>query len=372
MIQPGAVKVFIVEDEALIAMELQDRLQDRGYIICGHAARGERAIEEIPNSGADLILMDVRLAGKLSGIDTVRSLRTRCDIPTVFLTAFADGRCLHDAGEAGAYGYLVKPFQADEVHTTIQTALTRFRLERELRQSNAELQQFASAVSHDLRQPLRAVSGHLDLVERRSPDGLTPAAADHLRRARAAVARMDAMVVQLLEYSSVGSGNDDIETFPSNKALDEALAFLAPAIRESNARIETSGEWPVVSVNSLQLVRVFQNLIGNALKFHKPDAPPSIIVSSTTKDRLWRVEISDDGIGIDPADLERVFGVFTRLHGRDRFEGFGLGLAICRRIVDRYRGTITAVSDGPGRGCRISFELPDIADPGASALGSAA
>ena len=372
MIQPDAVKIFIVEDEALIAMELQDRLEDRGYVVCGHAARGERALEQIPHSGADLILMDVRLAGQLSGIDTVRALRTRCDIPAVFLTAFADTPCLRDAGEAGAYGYLIKPFQADEVHTTIQTALTRFHLERELRQSNAELQQFASAISHDLRQPLRAVSGHLDLLERRSTNGLEPAAADHLRMARAAVSRMDAMVVQLLEYSSIGSGTDDIETFQSREALDEALAFLEPAIRETDARIETTGEWPMVSVNSLQLVRVFQNLIGNALKFRKPGASPNIVVASAVKGTLWRVDISDDGIGIEPSRLERVFRVFTRLHGRDCYEGFGLGLAICRRIIDRYHGRISATSEGLGHGCRIGFELPDITTSRAASVNSAA
>jgi signal transduction histidine kinase len=360
MIKSEPIRVFIVEDEALIAMELQDRLEDRGYVVCGHAARGERAIEQIPDSGADVILMDIRLAGQLSGVDTVRALRDRCDVPAVFLTAFADGRCLRDAGEAGAYGYLVKPFQADEVHTTIQTALTRFRLERELRQSNAELQQFASAVSHDLRQPLRAVSGHLDLVERRSSNGLEPTAAEHLQRARAAVARMDAMVVQLLEYASIGSGTDDIETFASRESLDESLAFFDSTIRESKARIDIIGEWPLISANSLEMMRVFQNLIGNALKFRNPDTPPHIIVASAREDRLWRVSIADNGIGIEPAHIERVFGVFARLHGRDRYEGFGLGLSICRRIVDRYSGRISASSNGLGLGCRIGFELPDV------------
>ncbi len=357
--------VFVVEDEALIALELVDRLQARGFRICGQAAHGEHALQQIPTSGADIVLMDIRLAGRMTGLEPARRLRERCDVPVVFLTAFSDGRCLKDADEVGAYGYLVKPFQVDELNATLRTALNRHALERRLKQSNADLHRFAAAISHDLRQPLRAVAGHLELLDRQLHQNPDHGVRERVQMARNAAARMDAMIVGLLEYSSIGEPAIDgqIEAVPvqsSRAALNQAIEFLEPVTTACGASIVIDGDWPLVEVDGSDLVRLFQNLIGNACKFRQVETAPHIRVHATVEGRDWSVAISDNGIGIEPRRLDDVFGVFSRLHGRDRYEGFGLGLAICRRIVERYDGRIRAESKGENLGTTMVFELPDV------------
>ncbi len=355
-------RIFVVEDEALIAMELSDRLERRGYEVCGQAAQGERALEAIPESGAALVLMDINLAGALNGIETAARLRERYDVPVVFLTAYSDGRCLQGAGAAGAYGYLVKPFQIDELHATIQTALCKHAMEQRLRQSNADLEQFASAISHDLRQPIRAVSGHLQLLERRMPSDLEPNVREHLDFAQAALRRMDAMIAELLDYSRIGHGSVPRDWIDSREPYRRALEFLGPAIVEAGAEIEDDGEWPRIQASPQELTRLFQNLIGNALKFRDAERSVRIRIVSEQIGARWRVGVHDNGIGIEPRHLDRLFKIFGRLHSRARYEGLGMGLAICRRIVERHQGRIEASSEGEGHGSVFTFELPLNAD----------
>ncbi|MFA6543472.1 MAG: response regulator [Limisphaerales bacterium] len=132
--------IFLVEDEALIAMELRDRLTALGYTVCGQAARGELALEKIPALAPDIVLMDIRLAGALNGVETALRLRERCDVAVVFLTAFSDTELIQQVGAAGSFGYLVKPFEERELHATLQVALCRHAADRQLREANRQLQ----------------------------------------------------------------------------------------------------------------------------------------------------------------------------------------------------------------------------------------
>lgn len=229
--------------------------------------------------------------------------------------------------------------------------------------SNADLDQFAYSVSHDMRQPLRMIAGHLQLLERALRGQLDEDTRENLKFALEGAQRMNAMIVSLLDYSRVGRKSDAEEILASRESLDEALGFLAPSIEETQASVEVNGEWPALRASRNELTRLFQNLLGNALHYHEPGQAPRIEVDSSTLldaagNSLWRVSIRDHGIGIDPQQIGRLFQFFSRLQTRERFEGTGMGLALCRRIVEHYQGRIWVESAGTGQGSCFVLEIP--------------
>lgn len=231
-----------------------------------------------------------------------------------------------------------------------------------LQRSNTDLEQFAYSVSHDMRQPLRMITGHLQLLERSLRDQLDEDGRENMGFAIDGAKRMDAMIVSLLEYSRVGRKTESKRWVDSRAGLDEALDFLAPAIAERQAAIKVDGDWPQLFASPDELTRLFQNLVGNALKFHDKTQTPQVdifsAVSQTSEQHCWRVSIRDYGIGIDPAQIDRLFQFFSRLQSRARFEGTGMGLALCRRIVEHHQGRIWVESAGEGQGCTFIVELP--------------
>lgn len=227
-----------------------------------------------------------------------------------------------------------------------------------LQRSNADLERFAYSVSHDMRQPLRAIAGHLQLLERGLTDRLDENSRENLSFALDGAKRMDAMIVSLLEYSRVGRKTKPKTEMRSREALDEALFFLEPAIRQSGAVIDTHGPWPTIFASLEELTRLFQNLIGNALKYQEPDNVPKIAIQSSVDGNNWQVAITDNGIGIDPSQSDRLFQFFSRLQARSRFDGTGMGLALCRRIVENHGGQIGLAFAEPGKGATFMFTIP--------------
>lgn len=228
-----------------------------------------------------------------------------------------------------------------------------------LKRSNAELEQFAYVASHDLRQPLRMVNSYVQLLERTLAARLDDDTREMMHFAADGAKRMDQMLVSLLEYSRVGRKGEPLAPLNSRNAVDEALHFLAPAIQETQASVRVAGDWPNVMVSRDEFTRLWQNLIGNALKYRAVDRTPHIDVTVTPEEQGWRFCVADNGIGIDPAQFERLFKVFQRLHPRDQYEGYGIGLAIARKIVERHGGHIWVESDGADLGCRFCFNLPE-------------
>ena len=229
------------------------------------------------------------------------------------------------------------------------------RRSAELMRSNAELEQFAYICSHDLQEPLRMVTSFLGLVEERYHEPLDERGRGYIRRAIESASRMQRMVRDVLSYSRVGRGERAQEVFSLELVLDEALANLQMAIKRNGARIERS-VLPTVRGNRLQLVQLFQNLIGNALKF-RGESPPVIRIEVVDAGTAWRFTVTDNGIGIDPAHHQRIFQVFQRLHGRERFEGTGIGLSLCQKIVAAHGGNIGLTSN-LGGGASFWFSLP--------------
>ena len=236
-------------------------------------------------------------------------------------------------------------------------------IEAELRRSNAELEQFAYAASHDLRQPLRMIASYLQLLEQELGDTLNDEHRQYLHFATDGAKRMDQMLVALLDYSRIGRKGAAMAVMDSREALDEALLFLRPAIAEAGAQIQIDGTWPHLVTSRDELTRLFQNLIGNAVKYRAEGQVPKIAVTAEPVGNDWRVTVRDNGIGIAPGQIGRLFQVFQRLQARTKYEGVGVGLALCRKIVEHHGGRIWAESAGDGRGCVFTFTLPVSEEP---------
>ena len=228
----------------------------------------------------------------------------------------------------------------------------------ELARSNEELQQFAYVASHDLQEPLRAVSGFLKLLDERYKTRLDEKAREFIDFAVEGASRMSQLVRDLLEYSRVASKGTELLPTDAERALAKALANLHVAIQESEAAV-THDELPAVMGDPTQVMQLFQNLVGNAIKFCAPDRPCRVHVSARKEGDMWEFAVRDNGIGI-PADAhDRIFVIFQRLHARDRYGGTGIGLAICKKIVERHGGTIR-VESTPGEGSAFLFTLPEV------------
>ena len=226
----------------------------------------------------------------------------------------------------------------------------------ELARSNEELQQFAYVASHDLQEPLRMISSYVQLLERRYGTMFDADAKEFMEFVVDGATRMKRLIEDLLAYSRVGTRGREIRLTECEAVLQRALVNLRAAIDASGATI-TYDPLPSVIADGSQLVQLFQNLIGNAIKFRSADAP-RIHVGALEQDDAWVVSIQDNGLGISAQHFERIFAMFQRLHGKDEYPGTGIGLAICKKIVDRHGGRIWVASQ-PGRGCTFSFTLPN-------------
>jgi PAS domain S-box-containing protein len=244
------------------------------------------------------------------------------------------------------------------IWSIIEDVTAQRAAENEIRRSNAELEQFAYAVSHDLRQPLRMVGSYLQLLGRALEGQLDADTRQCLDYALEGARRMDQMILSLLDYSKVGRKGTPMALLASREALDEALAFLGPEQAATGGTVTVAGEWPELIASHDELARLFQNLVGNALKYHAAGQRPLVEVTAYAQPAWLRVEVRDHGIGIAEGQAGRLFHVFSRLQSRARYEGSGIGLALCRKIVERHGGRIGVESAGEGRGSCFWFELP--------------
>lgn len=212
------------------------------------------------------------------------------------------------------------------------------KLNQQLTESNKELEQFAYVASHDLQEPLRMVSSFLQLLEKKYRSQLDEAALQYIHFAVDGSDRMKTLINDLLRFSRVGTSTDEIVPVDCNDIVANVIKVYDQKIRENNAIVEISG-LPVVKANKTQVEQLFQNLIGNALKYRGKETP-HIEVGCEEDEALWRFYVKDNGIGIDPRFYDKVFVIFQRLHGKGEYGGTGIGLAICKKIVERHGGKI--------------------------------
>ncbi len=227
---------------------------------------------------------------------------------------------------------------------------------QELARSNAELEQFAYLASHDLQEPLRMVASYTQLLGERYKGRLDAEADKFIDYAMDGAVRMQRLITDLLTYSRLDKAGESFQLCECAGVVDQAMINLGAAIRETAATV-TCGNLPVLMANKTQMVQLLQNLLGNAIKFRREFVPPHVHVSAKLDGNDWLFAVTDNGIGIAPEYFDRIFQVFQRLHTRRQYSGTGIGLAICKRIVEYHGGRIWVESDTE-RGTTFYFTMP--------------
>jgi light-regulated signal transduction histidine kinase (bacteriophytochrome) len=237
-----------------------------------------------------------------------------------------------------------------------QADLTAKRYAAELERSNQELEHYAYVLSHDLQEPVRTVTGFLDLLARRYGDQLDRAGLKLLEYAVEGAQQMGEMAQGLLDLSRVTTRGQPFAPVDTGVLLQEALDLLRVMIQERGAQVKYS-PLPVVPADARQLRQVFQNLVENGIKFQRDGVTPQVHVTAQRQDQAWVISVQDNGIGLDLGETDRIFNVFQRLHTAEEYPGMGIGLAVCRKIIERHGGRVWVESE-PGAGATFKFTLP--------------
>ena len=355
---PRPLKVLLIEGDgdhaALIQCQLGRARDRRVEVECtDRLASAERLLRQ---DRFDAVVTDLRLPDSDDSQTLARILALAPELPVIVLTSLDEPELATQAVQQGAQDYLVKSqITEDLLQRSIRYAIERARHARELERSNRELERFAHLVAHEVKTPLSIVQYSCDLLERYK-DRLDREAWEFIIATRNAVQGLGETIDELLQYASVGAHNATLMPVDCGAALKEALSNLQLAISETGARI-THDALPTVTADIAQLRLLLQNLVGNAVKYHRPGVAPQVHVSATRDNGSWRFAVSDNGIGIEPQHQERIFGMFERLHTADEYPGTGIGLAICKRIVEQHGGRIW-VESAPGEGSTFFFTLP--------------
>ena len=351
-------KVLIAEDNSELAQYISTLLSGlcQTYI----TGDGAQALNAARSWKPDLILSDVMMPN-VDGLELARKIKSDSalsNIPVVLLTALTHQDALLKGWESGADEYLFKPFHPQELTVRIKSmlALVEARRQREHESKRRkELEEFAYIASHDLKEPMRTISVYTEKLQQTLNIPDEAEGKKWLEFTLAAVKRMQILVRDLIRYSVVDREDGPIELTDSNACLAEAVQNLQASIFESGATL-THDDLPGVRAVPSQLTQLFQNLIGNALKYRSKEAPRIHITSKRLANDLI-FSIKDNGIGFDPEYAERIFIIFKRLHNKDEYSGTGIGLAICKKIVEKHGGRIWANS-APGNGSNFQFSFP--------------
>jgi signal transduction histidine kinase len=365
----NVLKVLQLEDSSEDAELVARELRVSGYDVVSHTAQDPRQFrEQVRAFRPDIILADYNL-GQWKGIEAVEILRQEgMDIPLILVTGALGDVTAVECIKQGATDYLLKDSLA-RLPIAVRRALKEQQLRRqrkeaeeelahsveELARSNQDLEQFAYVASHDLQEPLRMVAAYTELLAEKYKGRLDEQADKYIRYAVDGATRMQTLIQDLLAFSRAGRREMEMGETDCNTVVDLALLNLEAAVRDTGAQI-VRGQLPTVPGNSAQLGQVFQNIVGNAIKFHGPE-PPSIGIFADRIGDEWLFSVADNGIGVAPDRRADVFTAFTRLHTREEYPGNGIGLAICKKIIERHNGRIW-VESGPGGGASFKFALP--------------
>jgi signal transduction histidine kinase len=374
--------VLLLEDSALDAELVLRALRQDGFEVTAVIVQDEIGFtRELRTRSAQIILADYNLPSwsGMAALEVVR--REELDIPMILVSGALGDMTAVECIKRGITDYILKDRLA-RLPQAVRRALEEKRLRQlrqqadedlarkaeELTRSNADLEQFAYVASHDLQEPLRMVAAYTQLLSERYKGQLDANADKFIGYASEGALRMQVLIQDLLAFSRVGRADSKSVSVNCDGVMQEVLQILASAIQESGAAV-VYADLPVVWADRTQMAQVFQNLIGNAIKFRGTE-PPKISVRAEKQEKEWLFTVSDNGIGIAAESAENIFVVFQRLHARTEYPGNGIGLSICKKIIERGGGRIWVESEA-GRGSAFKFTLPlhgdDEHDPDAQA-----
>lgn len=356
------LRLLFVEDEPSDVELVMSALRRAGFEASWDVAQtAEEFTASVCRHSYDVILADYKLP-QWNGMESVEILRHEgWDIPVIVVSGSLGEQTAVECIKQGAADYVLKDNLA-RLPESIRRAMREKQLRQEhqqaqaaLERSNQDLEQFAYVASHDLQEPLRMVATYTQLLAERYRGQLDENADKYIHYAVDGALRMQTLIQDLLAFSRAGRRSESLQQTDCNSVMEVALDNLQAAIEESRAQI-FHHDLPAVVADRSQLIQLFQNLIGNGIKFRGCE-PPRIEVSATRHGEEWIFSVADNGIGIASEDSETIFVIFKRLHTGAEYPGSGIGLAICKKIVERHGGRIWVESQ-PGQGATFKFTLP--------------
>jgi len=363
------LSVLLVEDSASdVELALRELRRDGFEVTFDVVQTAEDFTRRLRSNAYDVVLSDYNLP-QWTGMEALEMLRQEGrDIPLILVSGALPDVMAVNCIKEGASDYILKDRLArlsEAVRAALQKKKLREEHERaqrdlaqkaeELARSNRELEQFAYVASHDLQEPLRMVAAYTQLLGEKYRGKLDEQADKYIGYAIDGARRMQTLIQDLLAFSRVGRQKDAFSLTDVNAVVERALSNLAAAIQESGAIVKY-GRLPVVLANGSQLAQLFQNLIGNAIKF-RGSTVPQVQIAAEKQASEWVFSVADNGIGIAPEYLQDIFVIFKRLHTRSEYPGNGIGLAICRKIVEQHGGRIWVTSQ-EAQGSTFKFTLP--------------
>ncbi|MDD9951782.1 MAG: ATP-binding protein [Zetaproteobacteria bacterium] len=363
LVEDNPDHAYLIEQVILAAPEKYQVVWKKNFV---------SAAESLQNNQYSLILLDLSLPDCEAG-KTLLNFQQICYTPIIVLTSLDDQELALNSIQMGAEDFYYKSELTEGHHfaKSIRFSLERAEWKRkvreqnvklqnytiELERSNRDLESYAFIASHDLQEPLRKIIGFSQILVEDCSEKLGPEDLENLEIISKAASRMQRLIDDLLEYSRVDKGNLKISKIEIHKLVDVALQQLSFAIDNQKAQINVAFDFDSIYSEYSMVLRIFQNLLSNALKFHHADTSPIIHISGEEQKERWMFTVKDNGIGINPEYFDKVFTIFQRLHSREEYEGTGVGLAICQRILERLGGSISLESE-VGQGAQFKFEIP--------------
>jgi hypothetical protein len=357
--------ILIVDDrkENLLATEKVLRPLDASIYKAGS---GNEALSLMLRRRFAVVLLDVQMP-EMDGFETamlMQELDAMRNTPIIFVTAISkEEKYATQAAEIGAVDYIFKPINSEILKSKVKVYLDLYvqreqilKLNTVLRQSNEELERFAYVCSHDMQEPVRMMNSYAGLLQETSEGRLDEKGAKYLRFISDNARRMQKMIQDILTFSRIGREEIAVESVDSRAIVDEVLAEFVDVIEKKRARV-TCGQLPVVRTAPTLLRVLFQNLIGNALKFQDGSREPAVAIEAARNGAFWRFSVRDNGVGIDPSFHDQVFTIFKRYHRKEDYPGTGIGLSMCEKFVKLHGGDIGFAS-APGSGSTFFFTLP--------------